>query len=204
VTDPARFRRAIAAIDAANADDPTRIRIRGALRAKELAHAELVSEWVAKLAPGASEALRLAARAHHVRRWEIARASFPADRAGYHRWRVALQAHHARIAGELLAGAGYTPEEIARVQDLVRKRGLGRDPEVQALEDALCLVFLETQLSELADRMEPDRIVPVLRKSLRKMSPEAIALAGGLPLAPRERELLGRAVAEERAGAPIP
>jgi hypothetical protein len=196
VTDPARFRRAVAAIDAANADDPTRIEVRGALRAKELAHAELVSEWIAKLAPGASEALRLAARAHHVRRWEIARASFPADRAGYHRWRVALQAHHAQIAGELLAEAGYTPEEIARVQELVRKRGLWRDPEVQALEDALCLVFPETQLRELADRMEPVKLVDVMRKTLRKMSPAAIALAGGLPLAPRERELLARAVSE--------
>ena len=204
MSDPARFRRALAAIDAANADDPNRIEVRGETRPKELAHAALVSEWIERLMPGAGEALRLAARAHHVRRWEIARTTFPADRAGYHRWRVALHAHHARVVGELLAAAGYTPDEIARVQDLVRKRGLGRDPEVQALEDALCLVFLETQLAELADRMDAAKLVDVTRKTLRKMSPDAVALADGLPLAPRERELLGRAIAEERAGAPIP
>src|SRR5262245_61515578 len=195
VSDAQRFRSAIAAIDTANADDPNRITLRGQTRAKELVHAELVSNWIERLMPGASEALRLAARAHHVRRWEIPRASQPADRAGYHRWRVALQAHHARIAGELLAAAGYEPALIARVQDLVRKRGLGRgDPEVQALEDALCLVFLETQFADLSERMDAGKLVPVLRKTLRKMSPDAIALAGGLPLAPRERELLGRAV----------
>lgn len=201
--DPDRFARAIAAIDAANAGDPQTIALRGVTRPKEQAHAELVTEWVARLAPAASEALRLAARAHHVRRWEIPRASFPDGRAGYHRWRVSLHVHHARIVGELLAASGYTRDEIARVQDLVRKRGLGRDPEVQALEDALCLAFLETQLAELADRMEPAHLVAVLRKSLRKMSSVAHALAGELPLRPAERELLERAVREEREGAPL-
>jgi hypothetical protein len=198
-----RLERALAAIDAANAGDPNSIELRGARRPKELAHAELVSAWVARLAPGASEALRLAARAHHVRRWEIPRADYPADRAGYHRWRKALHEHHARIAGLLLAQAGYAPAEVARVQDLVRKRGLGRDAEVQALEDALCLVFLETQLAALAQRMDPAKLVGVIRKTLRKMSPAAQALAAELPLGSGERLLLSRAVREEGEGAPL-
>lgn len=198
-----RFSRALAAIDAANADDPQRIAVRGVQRPKELAHAELVTEWIARLVPDASEALRLAARAHHVRRWEIPRASQPTDRAGYHRWRKALHEHHARVVGELLARAGYAEAEIARVQDLVRKRGLGRDPEAQALEDALCLVFLETQLADLARRMDAAKLVGVMRKTLRKMSPAARALALDLPLDPGSRELLARSVREEGAGAPV-
>ena len=108
--------------------------------------------------------------------------------------------------GQFLADrdrAALVPNEIARVQDLVRKRGLGRDPEVQALEDALCLAFLETQLAELAGRMQPAHLVAVLRKSLRKMSRAAQALAGELPLRPAERELLERALREEREGAPL-
>jgi hypothetical protein len=203
MTEPARFLRAIAAIDAANADDPHEIAVRGARRKKELAHAELASAWIERLAPDASEALRLAARAHHVRRWEIPRGDYPSDRAGYHRWRVALHAHHAAIAGRILREAGYADDAIARVQDLVRKRGLGRDPEVQALEDALCLVFLETQLAELAARMDDAKLLDVVRKTLRKMSPAAHAHAQALPLAPRERELLARAVAEERAASRV-
>ena len=43
----------------------------------------------------------------------------------------------------------------------------------------------------------------VLRKTLRKMSPAAHALAGALPLAARERALLERAVREEGEGAPL-
>lgn len=199
-----RFDRAIAAIDAANAGDPNQIEVRGARRPKELAHAQLVSEWIARLAPDASEALRLAARAHHVRRWEIPRGEYPADRAGYHRWRKALHEHHARIAGEILGASGYDAPTARRVQDLVRKRGLGRgDAEVQALEDALCLVFLETQLADLARRMDAAKLVAVMRKTLRKMSPAAKALAAELPLAEGSRELLQRAVREEGEGAPL-
>jgi len=189
-----RLSRALAAIDAANAGDPNAIVVRGAQRPKELTHAELASAWIARLVPEASEALRLAARAHHVRRWEIPRSRFPADRAGYHRWRTTLQEHHARIAGEILREQGYDDATRARVQDLVRKRGLGRDPEVQTVEDALCLVFLETQLAEIASRMPDEKLVDVLRKTLRKMSPAAKGLAGGLELGVRERDLLQRAL----------
>jgi hypothetical protein len=198
-----RFRHALAAIDAANADDPQEIVVRGARRKKELAHAELVSEWVARLAPDASEALRLAARAHHVRRWEIARETQPPDRAGYHRWRKALQQHHAEIAGRLLRDAGYDAATVLRVQDLVRKRGLGRDPEVQVLEDALCLVFVETQLAEIAQRMQGPKLADVVRKTLRKMSPAARAHAVALPLGERERALLAE-VAADAGSAPAP
>lgn len=185
----------MAAIDAANSGDPNQIAVRGALRPKELAHAQLVCAWIARLVPEASEALQLAARAHHLRRWEIPRSNFPADRAGYHRWRTTLQEHHARLATEILREQGYDDATQARVQDLVRKRGLGRgDAEVQALEDALCLVFLETQLAELATRMPDEKLVDVLRKTLRKMSPAGKRYAVGLEQEPRERSLLARAL----------
>ena len=42
-----RLERALAAIDAANADDPHTIDIGGQPRAKELAHAELMTAWAA-------------------------------------------------------------------------------------------------------------------------------------------------------------
>ena len=189
-----RLGRALAAIDAANADDPNRILVRGAERPKELAHAELASEWVAKLCPAASEELRLAARAHHVQRWAIPRGDYPEGRAGYHRWRKALQAHHARTVAEILTREGFAPEQVTRVGDLVQKRGLGRDPEVQVLEDALCLVFLETQFAALAARLDTDKLLDVTRKTLRKMSDDAIARAHALPLEADAAALLARAL----------
>lgn len=194
--DTERLRKTLAAIDAANADDPNRLVVRGESRPKELAHAELASEWVETLCPGASDALRLAARAHHLRRWEIPRSEYPEGRAGYHRWRVALQAHHAREAARILEADGWDPDTVARVQAIVRKKNLGRDPEVQVLEDALCLVFLETQFHDLTARLDEEKVVDVTRKTLRKMSPVAVERALGLPLDAADRALLERARAE--------
>jgi len=74
----------------------------------------------------------------------------------------------------------------------VRKRGLGRDPEVQVLEDALCLVFLETQLADLAARLDADKLIDILRKTMRKMSPEAVERANELPLPPEHLALIER------------
>lgn len=189
--------RAFAAIDAANGADPTRIVVRGEERPKELAHAELVTEWVRRLEPEAGEALLLAARAHHLRRWTIPRGSYPEGRSGYLRWRKALHEQHAREVAEILAAVGYDDATIARVQDLVRKRRLGKDDEVQVLEDALCLVFAETQLQDLARRVETEKMVDVIRKTLAKMSPRAIDLALTLDLPDDSRVLVARALAAE-------
>jgi hypothetical protein len=172
---------AFAAIDAANADDPNTIVVRGERRPKEQAHAELAVEWVRRLVPEPSDALLLAARAHHVRRWDIPRSDEPDGRAGYLKWKRRLQQHHADVVGQVLAGI-VDPATIERVQAIVRKERLRSDPDVQALEDALCLVFVETQFGELTDQLGEEHMVEVVVKTLRKMSPEARSAALGLPL----------------------
>jgi hypothetical protein len=180
--DRVRLAEAFAAIDAANASDPNTIEVAGGLRPKELAHAEMVSAWVTRLRPDASEALLLAARGHHVRRWQSPRSSYPEGRAGYLRWRRDLGRRQADDMGRILAEVGYPPGTVERVQAIVRKQHLDVDPEVQALEDAMCLVFLETQFDELAGRLDRDHMVEVLRKTMRKMSAAAIEQVGSIPL----------------------
>ena len=181
------------AIDAANAGDPNTITVRGSVRPKEQAHAELAVEWVRRLVGEPSEALLLAARAHHVRRWEIPRSSEPEGRAGYLRWKRRLQQHHASVVGEVLAGL-VDPAVVERVQSIVRKEALRSDPEVQALEDALCLVFVETQFGELTDQLGEDHMVDVVAKTLRKMSPSGRTAALELPLDESAVRIVGRAL----------
>jgi hypothetical protein len=201
-----RLSRAFAAIDAANRDDPNTIVVRGVERPKELAHAELVTEWVTRLRPDSSELLLVAARGHHLRRWQVPRSSYPEGRAAYLRWRRDLSDRQAAELESIVAGCGYTPEETARVQQLVRKRGLGSDPEVQTLEDAICLTFLETQLAELAARTDELKMIDILAKTMKKMSPEALALAEGLALDEEGRHLLAagaKAAGEARAAVDV-
>ena len=190
-----RLQATLDAIDAANAGDPNRIRVRGAERPKEQAHAELASEWVERLAPGASDALRIAARAHHVRRWELPRSQYPEGKAGYHRWRRELQQRHAAILGEILAEHGWDEETAERARAIIRKQGLGRDPEVQVFEDALCLVFIETQFTALRESMADDaKLTDVVRKTAKKMSDLALAEVAALPLAKEDLALIESAL----------
>ena len=167
----ARFDRAIAAIDAANAESPTGV---------ELDHAVRVTDWVRRLRPDASEELLLAARAHHIRRWTVPRDSYPEGRSGYLRWRRDLHEVHAREVAAILEAEGYEPATVTRVQDIVRKRRLSSDPEVQVLEDALCLVFVQTQYDELAGRLDDEKMQDVVAKTLAKMSDEGRRLVGEL------------------------
>ena len=194
MTDEARLSRVLAAIDELNADDPNTIVVDGQTRPKEQAHAEMMSAWVVRLDPQADERQLIAARAHHLRRWAIPRSSFPDGRAGYLRWRKQLKDEHAADVGRVMTEAGYDEDDVARVQAIVRKERLATDPQVQVHEDALCLVFLETQLDELADRLGDDHVVEVLQKTLKKMSPRGIEAAAGLPLDERGRALVERAV----------
>lgn len=53
---------------------------------------------------------------------------------------------------------------------MIRKQGLGRDPEVQTLEDALCLVFLESQLATFSTQHSEEKVVDIIERSLSKMS----------------------------------
>jgi limonene-1,2-epoxide hydrolase len=182
VTNSERFDRAIAAIDAGNARDPNVVTIRARTGPKEILHAELVTEWVTRLRADASEPLLLAARGHHYRRWTVPRSSAPEGRAGYLRWRKSLQEQHARELGELLADAGYDADSVARVQAIVRKEKLADDPEVQAYEDALCLVFLETQLADVVARLDPVTLQRVIVRTAKKMSDAGLAAIAGVPL----------------------
>jgi hypothetical protein len=184
---------AFAAIDAANAADPNLLDG----RPLALVQGERATAWLEKRSPDAPAALVLAARAHHVRRWTIPRASYPEGRAGYLRWRRDLKAVHADTLGELLPGCGIDAATVARAQELVAKRAPMSDPDQQAFEDVVCLVFLDTQYEALIDKLDDDKMVAVLRKTLPKMSEAGVALAGSAALHPRGAALLARAVAPD-------
>src|SRR5579871_1982285 len=99
--DGEHFRKAIQLFDELNAQDPNRESADGAEHPRELLNARRLTDWVMKLAPDASEALRLAARCQHLCRWEIPRSSYAMDRAGYLKWRTVLKQFHAQKSGEV-------------------------------------------------------------------------------------------------------
>ena len=190
----AQFAAATIAIDAANAADPTSVVVRGATHPLALVHGQLAAEWVARLHPDPDEAWLLAARAHHLRRWEVPRADYEPGKAGYLKWKRYQRARHAADVGSLLVEVGYEPEEIERVQALVRRDHLATDAGSQAVEDAACLVFIETQLADVSTKLAHDHLIDVIRKTAKKMSPAALSAVSTIPLGEPEQSLLAAAL----------
>jgi hypothetical protein len=191
-----RLTQATAGIDAANSADPNRILVDGREVPAELAYGQRMSEMLGRVYPDASELLRIATRAQHIRRWEVPRASYPMDRPGYLRWRRDLGQKHAQWTAEILARVGYDEAEIARASSLVRKENFRRDPEAQAVEDVASLVFLAHYAEDFAGKHEPEKVVSILVKTLGKMSEHAKAEALGLALSPTVRAALEAALAQ--------
>ena len=192
-----QFHEAVARFDSENAQDPHTETAEGKPWPKELLYSQRMTRWLERLAPDAPEPLRLAARCQHLRRWEIPRSSYPMDRTGYHRWRTELARMHAERAGQILREGGYDDATIARVQSLIRKERLKQDPQVQLLEDVICLVFLESYFADFAKQHDEQKVIGILRRTWKKMSPRGQAEALKLPLGQSERTLVERALADD-------
>ena len=188
------YDRAVAAIDEANRADPTTVLIDGIDVPLALAHGQRGVHWVLHLAPSADDPVLLAARAHHLRRWEVPRRTYPEGKPGYLRWRRDQKARHANDVASLLAAAGYTGDTITRVQSLIKREHLGTDAPTQLVEDAACLVFLETQFAEFAAANEHDKVLDIVRKTARKMSPAGLAAVGDIGLGDHELAIIGEAL----------
>jgi hypothetical protein len=185
---------AIEAIDAANAHDPTVVTVRGADHPLAQIHGVLAYEWVLHLHPDADDTWLLAARAHHLRRWELPRSGYDTGKAGYLRWKRDQRQRHARDIAVVLAEHGFDSATIERVQALVRRDNLAVDAGSQAVEDAACLAFVETQLADVATKLDRAHLIDVLRKTARKMTSAGAAAIALIPLAEAEQQLLADAL----------
>lgn len=195
-----RFDRALALFDAANAADPNLEDAGGQLRPKELLYAERMSAMLQRFAPDADEAVRLAVRAQHIRRWTVPRNSYPMTPVGYKQWRSGLYQFHADTAGALMREAGYDEASIERVMRMVAKKGIKANADSQLLEDVAALVFIEHYLSAFAAQhteYDEAKWCDIIRKTWLKMSAAArsFALEGGIALPPDLSPLIAKAIA---------
>jgi len=185
---------ALAALDALHAEDPESIELEGQAVPAELDYARRMSAALRQVADAPSDALQLAVRAQHLQRWKIPRDAYPRTKPGYHAWRNAQKKAHAELAVATLRPHGFDDATLDRVAALVRKRNLASDPETQALEDAACLVFLQTKLSEFAAGRDEGELVDILQKTWKKMSERGRAAALALPLDETAQALVRKAL----------
>ena len=189
-----QFEKALTTFDAYNLNDPHLEEFEGKLVSKEVLYGQRMSARLSDFYPAAPEYLRLAAHCQHIGRWEIPRESYPMDKKGYLQWRNVLKTHHAKLAEQILQSCRYDEETIEKVKFLLLKKELFTNPDTKVLEDVICLVFIEHYLEEFASKHEPQKVIDILQKTLKKMSPRAIDEAAKIPVSERIKILIQQAL----------
>ncbi len=190
-----QLQKTLADFDRANAEDPNKELVNGDSVAKEWIYAQRMSAKLFDFCESPSETLQLAARAQHICRWKIPRNDYPMDRSGYKKWRLDLAVFHGETAGKIMADNGYDHINIQRVKELLLKRSLKRDDEVQILEDVICLVFLEFYLEDFAAKHDQAKLIDIIQKTWNKMSDQGHDAALKLPLSDAMLKLVTQALA---------
>jgi hypothetical protein len=185
---------AIELFDVYNQQDSRKIVVNGSEYSYEYFYALQLYNWVKKLEPEASDVLLLASRCQHIGRWQKPREEYPADRIGYLKWRTDLAKFHADIAGELMLQAGLAEETIKEVQHIILKKQLRSNYEVQVMENALCLVFLQFQYDDFLQKHDDDTMIRILQKTWNKMTDPGREAALSLEFNGRGKELIGKAL----------
>ncbi|AXX96575.1 DUF4202 domain-containing protein [Profundibacter amoris] len=196
-----QFNAVIAAIDAVNAEDPRKITVDGKEYPYETVYAERMTEMLERMYPDASELLRIAARAQHIRRWQIPRDTYPRNREGYQKWRLEMRQLHADLVGGIMRENGYSDEDIALVGSYLRKERLKREADSQALENVVDVVFLAYYWDEFIAKFphyDDDKLIDIVGKTLRKMSSHGHQAALALDMPSKTAKIVMAAVEREK------
>lgn len=189
-----KLQRAFDAFDAYNAKDPHTELSEGAAVPKELLYGRRMTKKLNEYNPTSPEYLQLAARCQHIGRWEIPRSSYPMDRKGYLQWRSAEKLHHVKIAEPILREIGYDQQVIEKVKFLLLKKELATNADTQLLEDVVCLVFIQYYLEDFAAQHDDEKVIDILRKTIKKISPRCLEEASKLKISERMQGMLLQAV----------
>ena len=196
-----QFNAVITTIDAVNAEDPRKITVDGTQCPYEAVYAERMTETMHRMYPDASELLRIAARAQHIRRWQIPRDTFPRNKEGYQKWRLGMRQLHAELVGGIMADNGYSTDDIALVGSYLRKERLKREADSQALENVVDVVFLEYYWDDFVTKFsdyDDDKLIDIVGKTLRKMSSHGHSAALDLDLPSETARIVLAAVDREK------
>ncbi len=188
-----QFKKAIEAFDAYNENDPNKEEYKRDVFSKEVLYAQRMTDRLNHYAPEAPEYVNLAARCQHIGRWEIGRSNYPMDKKGYLQWRNQEKIHHAKIAEGILESCGYDAEVIDKVKFLVLKKELFTNTDTQLLEDVICLVFIEFYLEAFAAKHEDEKVVDIIKKTLKKMSPKGIEATSSIAVSEKITLLIQQA-----------
>ena len=111
------------------------------------------------------------------------------------KWRQDLKKFHAEKSANILGDVGSSQELIDAVQLINLKKDQKNNVDVQLMEDALCMVFLEFQFDALIAKTDDEKMIVIIQKTWAKMSDFAHEKALGLTFSEKAGDLVQQALA---------
>ena len=188
-----KYNDALKLIDKAHNEDPAYVTIDGNKVSDEFLYSERMLNQLLAYYPDSNPFIKLSAKCHHLKRWEVDRKLYPMDKQGYFNWRRVVAKHQLNIAKEILTKAEFSEEEIDKVISCLKKENIKRIPEAQIIEDVACMVFIQFYLEEFAKPHQDDKVIDILYKTMLKMSDPGIETCKKLPLSNKVAHLVKKA-----------
>jgi len=186
--------RIIGAIDEYNLADPISEVFEDETLKSEVVYSIRVTRWIQRLVESPSKELLVAARGAHIGRWEVPRKRYPEGLKGYYEWKTFLLKHHAEKVREILVLYKIDPITITTITNIIMRKNLKENSDAQALEDAVCLVFLEMQLLPLMTKTTEDKVINAIQKTWKKMSLRGQEMALSIDLPNEAKQVIKKAL----------
>ncbi len=158
--------------------------------AAELIYSERMLQILDHLEPNPSFELKLAAQCQHLERWIVNRGSYPMDRKGYHQWRKAVMDYQLGKTSEILTSVGIDQDDITSILEIISRKGVKHPYESQLIIDVSCVVFIKWYLDPFAEKHEHDKVIDILAKTAKRMTPKALELVSTFKLSENSAKLL--------------
>jgi hypothetical protein len=190
----ADYQKAVNLILAKNQLDPEKVMLDEQELGANVLYSQYMGEWQEKLYPEADEAIKLAARAQHICRWELKRNDFPEGKVGYFKWRTTLAKLHAQILTEIMEECAYSSEDITRASEACQKKNFKNSIDSQCVEDCACMVFLNYYFDDFIAKHDDEKLIGIVGKTWGKMSERAHEAALKLDLSEKALSIVKAAL----------
>ncbi len=185
-----QYRTATEKIDAAHSSDEMMELEDGNLFPVELLYSKRMLSVLELVSPDSSFEIKIAAQCQHLKRWSVSRSLYPYDRRGYHQWRQVVMDFQLQETKKILLAANIGESDIHHILFILKEHGNKLNPESQVIMDTACLVFVKWYMEPFAGKHQNEKVIDILRKTMRKMSSKGVNLISKLELPVSAKNIL--------------
>jgi hypothetical protein len=187
------YQKATIEIEKIHSSDPIQETLNGKQYPAEVLYCKRILNILDLVDPHSSYAMKLAVQCQHLQRWGVPRSEYTYDRRGYHQWRRKVMEYQLQQTQTVLSRAGVDGEDIRWIMTAIEKQGDKSNPEAQIITDTACLVFLKWYMEPFAVKHESEKVIDIMKKTLRKMSVAGVNLVSKLDLPASSLKVLEQA-----------